>query len=363
MVRSNILFYVRLSMSTFDKLTGVAIRGYRRDTFHLDSIGAPVIRWDYKDPEESVRKLTANNGEGVEKLVDEAVPRSKKENSLGKAGVTDCLVGEDFHMYTHVSNAVPVPSPFRGVFGDVRTWLPFRALLSVFPPVGGEVPRVARFGQFAVDDAAAEGDHLAKEWENDRELVEYRQKRLTEDVPVSGPVALGNVFVKASRAAIRENTKYVMRYSLMSTSDVHALDGEALWIQVYDKTDHTTTFLAVGGGRNNLWGIDKLNNRTAGLVFSTMHHTFGALMASFAKNSDSLRSLTNGVTGISWSQSAHLMRENPMLGSRRDIAGGFDVFSRLVALMRRGAGMHVVDSPDGDDDLVEITVTVDDSKN
>ncbi|BCL15123.1 hypothetical protein GCM10017556_28620 [Micromonospora sagamiensis] len=356
-VRSNALFYMRLSLSYFDLVTGITVRSYRRDRFHTASIGSSIVKWNYDNPEQAIRDLTANNGEAVMKFVEAAAPYSKKPGRLGSSGVTDCLVGEGFHMYTHVSNAVPVPAPFQPVFGNIRSWLPFRAMLSVFPPAGGEVPDLPRFGRLLIDDPLAED--LTREWEHDHEIVEYRQKRLTGDVPVSGPVALGNVFVKASRATILDGPRYTVRYSLMSTSELHALDGEALWMQVYDKTDHTTAFLAVGGGRDNLWGIDKLNNRTAGLVFSTMHHTFGALMGSVAKSSDGVRELTDGVPGIAWSQSLQLLRDNPALGTRRGLAGGFDVLSRVVALMRRGAGMNVVDSPDGDDDLVEISVTVD----
>lgn len=357
-IHTNALFYMRLSLSYFDMVTGIKIRSYRRDRFHLDSIGSSIVKWNYDNPEQAVRELTANDGEGVMKFVEVAAPYSKKPRKLGASGFTDCLVGQKFHMYAHVSNAVPVPGPFQKIFTNIRSWLPFRGLLSVFPPFGGEVPDIARFSHLVTDDPLTE-TNLALEWERDKQIIEYRQKRLTDDIPVSGPIALGNVFVKGSRGNIREDDRYVVRYALMSTSELHALDGEALWMQVYDKTDQTTTFMAVGGGRNNLWGIDKLNNRTAGLVFSTMHHTFGALMGTVAKSSNGVRELTDGVPGIAWSQSLQLLRDNPALGTRRGLAGGFDVLSRVVAMMRRGAGMHVIDSPDGDDDLVEISVTVD----
>ncbi|OZV80179.1 hypothetical protein CA850_15905 [Micromonospora echinospora] len=355
--RRNALFYLQLSLSQFDLATGVKIRTYQRDRFHTASLGSSVINWNYENPEQSVRDLTAGNGEKVMEFVKEATPYSKKPKKLGASGFTDCLSGEKFHMYTHVSNAVAVPTPFQPLFGDIRSWMPFRALLSVFPPSGGEVPQVPRISQPVIDDSSANSD-LSKEFEHDRALAEYRQKRLTENVPVSGPIALGNVFVKASQANVLESDLYVVRYSLMSTSDVHALDGEALWMQVYDKSDKTTTFMAVGGGRNNVWGLDKLNNRTAGLVFSTMHHTFGALMGAFAKSNADVLKLTNGVTGIAWSQSLQLLRDNPALGIRRGLSSGFDVGSRLMAMIRQGAGMNVVDSPGGDDDLVEISVTV-----
>ncbi|WP_141725394.1 hypothetical protein [Micromonospora pallida] len=356
-VQKNLMFYARISMRYFDLFTGIKIRKHQRDRFHTASLGSSIIKWDYDNPEQSVRDLTANNGEKVMEFVKEATPYSKKEKRLGATGFTDCLSGEKFHMYTHVSNAVPVPVPFQSPFANIKSWMPFRALLSVFPPVGGEVPEVSRLGHVVIDDSMAEGD-LSKEIERDNALIEYRQKRLTENVPVSGPIALGNVFVKASRASILENDQYVVRYSLMSTSDVHALDGEALWMQVYDKSDKTTTFMAVGGGRNNVPGLDKLNNRTAGLVFSTMHHTFGALMGAIAKSNTGVLELTNGVPGIAWSQSVQLLRDNPVLGTRRGLAAGFDVGSRVLAMVRQYKGMNVVDVP-GDDDLVEISVTVD----
>ncbi|MEU4565872.1 hypothetical protein [Micromonospora sp. NPDC023956] len=356
--RRNSLFYLQVSLYQFDLATGIKIRSYQRDRFHTASLGSSVIKWNYDNPEQAVRDLTANNGEKVMEFVKEATPYSKESNKLGASGFTDCLSGEKFHMYTHVSNAVPVPTLFQPLFGNTRSWMPLRGLLSVFPPSGGEVPQVPRISQPVIDDSSANSD-LSKEFEHDKALVEYRQKRWAENVPVSGPIALGNVFVKASQGNIVENDLYVVRYSLMSTSDVHALDGEALWMQVYDKRDKTTSFMAVGGGRNNVWGIDKLNNRTAGLVFSTMHHTFGALMGAFAKSNKNVPELTTGVTGIAWSQSLQLLRDNPALGIRRGLASGFDVGSRLMAMVRQGAGMNVVDSPGGDDDLVEISVTVD----
>jgi hypothetical protein len=89
-----------------------------------------------------------------------------------------------------------------------------------------------------------------------------------------------------------------------------------------------------------------------------MHHTFGALMGAFAKSKADVLELTNGVTGIAWPQSLQLLRDNQALGIRRGLASGFDVGSRLMAMIRQGAGMNVVDSPGGDGDLVEISVTV-----
>jgi hypothetical protein len=328
-----------ISYRNFDRAAGVKTYPLPKDQFQTRSLGAKRIKWDFDKPTRSIELLATD--ENVLALTKEAAARSLAFES-GQQGATDYLVGGQYHTYLHVTCTMAVSAMFKPWLADRVSYAPLRALLSMFPPFGGEVPEVPRLGDNPVDEYGIGVLTPDQEDAQYRAMVEYRKDRLKSNIPLSGTIGLGNVFVAASHCKIASNDQFVVRYVMMSTTTLHPLDGRVLWVHVYDKLAGTTMFFAIGAGRNELPFIDRMNNHTAGHVFSTMHSSFAKAL-NMAEESGGVKRLTDGVADRGLSQ--ELTKGDKVLAARRTMASTFDLFSRMIALMRQMAGMEVVDVP------------------
>jgi len=327
----------------FDRIARVRTHPMPKADFAKLSLGANLMKWgDLKKPTVSVVEVTAEP-QKILQLTELAFERGTTLEPEMQ-GWTEFLTGEAYHAYQHFTRAHPVPAMFQSLFADTTSYLPLRGLLSLFPLFGGEVPSVPKLTDNLVDDYGIGALSPSEEYAHDQAIVEFRTSRMKSNAPLSGPIALGNVFVTASNCGIVSNERYVVRYALMNTTDLHALDGRVMWVLAYDKTACTTMFFAVGAGQHSLPFLDRMNNHTAGLVFSVMHHSF-AKMLKVAEKSGGMKRLTDGVSEFALSKEQLLAEGDKDLGRRRGMAGAFDGFSRMVALMRQMGGMDVVDVP------------------
>ena len=159
------------------------------------------------------------------------------------------------------------------------------------------------------------------------------------------------------KATIIETDTHIIRVAEMNALlDWHILRGPAFWAQVYDKSDHTVSFQAVGAGKNSLPGVDKANNHLAGLVFGTMHETYGYVMEEAAKTLKDVRPLTEGTGDLLGPLLRSLARQRPDLAKRRSLAAALDSFSQTGMLLR--GGMESVFGPDS----LEIGICADNNK-
>lgn len=225
-----------------------------------------------------------------------------------------------------------MPDTFQSLWADASSYLPFRALLSMFPPSGGEVPDRPKLSDSLTDDYGIGALSPIEESAKDQAIIDYRTKRM------------GNVFVTASDCGIVSNDRFIARYALMNTTSLHVFDGRVFWLDIYDKATGKTTCVAIGAGQNTLPLVDLMNPHVAGLVFSVMHHS-RATMLQVAEAHGGQKFLTDGVSGFPQSRELLLAEADKALGARRAMATTFDLFSRLIAQVRRTVGMEVVGAP------------------
>jgi hypothetical protein len=338
----------------FDRAAGVRTYPLPKEDFQKRSLGAQRIKWDFDKPTRSIELLATD--ENVLALTEEASKRSLALKA-GDQGVTDYLSGEQGHIYFHVTCSLVVAAMFRPWLADITSYSPLRAMLSMFPPFGGEVPEVPKLGDNPVDEYGIGTRTPEQEDAQSKAIVDYRASRLRSNSPLSGIIALGNVFVTGSNCKIASNSRFVVRYMVMSTTDLHPLDGRVLWVLAYDKLAGTTMLYAVGAGRNSMPVLDRMNNHTAGHVFSTMHTSFAKALT-VAEAGGGMKRLTDGVADRNVSRELLLAEGDNALAARRAMALTFDMFSRMIALMRRVGGTDIVDVPTTIDTTEQDVITL-----
>lgn len=332
---------VFIAYNKIDDAADVTTYPYPKEEFGTRSTGGDLLQWDVDKPVKAVEDL-ANDPFKVMQLAEIVAPRARRIEGYGE---TDYLSGQAGHAYFHVSKSQPVPKKLIPLFTDLKSYLPLRGLLSMFPPFGGEVPQVARVNRYL--DYTFDETNPIDDSDADRAVIEYRNERMATNVPLSGAIQLGNVFVKASHCNLIANERFVVRYVMMNTSELHALDGRVLWMQAYDIENESTFFYSVGAGRHSIPFIDKVNNHTAGLVFSVMHRSLASML--HIADQQGVARITDGVSSFAWSKERLLADHDKALAARRALAASFDVFSRSIALARMVEGMDIVDVPVEDD--------------
>lgn len=358
-----------LGYKNFDRLSGVDTASFDSEEFPDKSIGGTEVNWPKTITDDSAPNIKAieqfhRNDEAQFKFAEKVAVQKRP-----RYGLSHYLRGKLGHAYTYTSNPIDVPELFQPIFADNKSNLPARGMLSMFAPHAGEVPNIVRISDF--EDSSDIGGNLIQQFnresERDSAIVDLRSKRMRENAPVEGDVALGNAYVRASGSRIIENERFVIRSIMMSTSEVHPLDGRALWMQIYDKADKTATFCAVGAGRNSSNFMDRMNDKTAGHVFSVMHNSFGRAMR-FAAKQGGVPKITDAITPEGWSLTGDLMsssfqdldHDDQVLLARRSMATTFDSQARTFAMLRMIRGMEITDVTSEDDDILGVLAKVKD---
>jgi hypothetical protein len=247
--------------------------GFKPDLFVKDSFAANILGWSKSENfnADSAITMIRSLTKMPETIVALALFALNNKGVTG-FGRTDYWVGPG-HIYVYRTRPRVVPAQFRPYFLDLTSWWPLLAQLLFFPGGG----RLIRPDQEYVPPPI--------DWNRDPDDIQslLPHGQLTSQPvmlprkptdPLHGLVQLGNAQVWASGGGIIQTERLVVRYVLMSTSRWHIFDGEALWIQIYDRGSHEVMFLAVGAGRNPWQVVDDVNNHASGLVFGSKFHGF-----------------------------------------------------------------------------------------
>lgn len=346
----------RAAGSHIDGFSRVRTYGYDRVDFLEHSYAGRLIRWPdsepyaWRDAQRGIHYLTEHL-EGIENLSSCAIKTATDSQTLqafGKFGRTDFVQDIRGHTFVYFSGLREVPMRFRDTFADPDNWWPLRAQLSFFPGGGSEVPDEAALPEIGessiLDEALGTEGRSRREFTLDQ-VRDYRQRLIDRhDLPISGLIQLGRAQVQASRAGVIANGRFVARYVLMSTTSWHVLDGEALWLQVYDLATDQVIFIAVGAGCNTQQAVDDLNNHICGLVFGTTLHGFVAgLQLSAGDNPTQAPTHRDPVENRPAEEQLKSFDEE--LDSARRFARFLDCAVPLGALARLTQGTNVVTSP------------------
>ncbi len=348
--------WTHVSPSVYHQINDYArVKTYEYDdvTFVKKSYASDVIKWSkstkltWADARKRIHYLTDHPEDLAaicEYLVD-TPPDAELLKTFGKFGRTD-YVRMPGHTYFNQSGRRKVAKEFQAAFADLNNWWPLRAQLSFFPGGGGEVPDEA--GRSKIEDPSMLDEALGVEARSQREkileIVRHYRGQLVDSRPMEGLVQLGRAQVRASRGGTIGNNRFVARYALMSTTPWHVLDGDALWVQLYDLVTNEVMFFVLGAGSNVQQFVDDLNNPVCGLVFGTMLHGFGTGMDLVA-NKKTQKALMYGTDVVNSPFEVLLAGADSDLGDARKFARFLDLGVPVGATARLTLGMNVSGPP------------------